>query len=326
MENISVMSSSTVKLNNYLNLAEISGPDEKELEKEAQTQEEEVSDECLNLDGIKTYLSEIGKYPLLSPEDEKYYAKILFEGGVGAKEAKDMMIVSNLRLVVSIAKRYTKRGDLSLLDLIQWGNIGLMTAVDKYDYTLGYKFSTYATWWIKQAISRATADYARSIRVPVHMYEKINKINVVKRKLTVELGREPEDSEIAELLGMTIDEVKDIIKASQDTVSLETPVGEEEESTLIDFIESDDSDNPEILACKAQMKVAVGKMLDTLSEREASVLRLRYGIGCDGAKTLDEIGKMYGVTRERIRQIERSALRKIQMRARNYKLDEFLSA
>lgn len=326
MENISVMSSSTVKLNNYFDLGKISGPDEKELEKEAQAQEEEVSGEFLNMDSIKTYLADIGKYPLLSPEDEKYYAKIISEGGEGAEEAKETMIVSNLRLVVSIAKRYTKRGDLSLLDLIQWGNIGLMTAVAKYDYTLGYKFSTYATWWIKQAISRATADYARSIRVPVHMYEKINKVNVAKRTLTVELGREPEDSEIAEHLGMTLDEVVDIIRVSQDTVSLETPVGEEEESTLIDFIESDDSDNPETLACNSQMKVVVGKMLDTLSEREATVLKLRYGIGTDSPKTLDEVGKMYGVTRERIRQIERGALKKIRMRAKNYKLDEFLSA
>lgn len=325
MGNISIMSSSTVELNNLLGLDEIE-PDEKELKEEEQEKNEDESCEYLNLDSVKAYLTDIGQYALLTPEDERYYARIIAENGEGAKAARDKMIVANLRLVVSIAKRYTKRGDLSLLDLIQWGNIGLMTAVDKYDYTLGYKFSTYATWWIKQAISRATADYSRDIRVPVHMFEKINKVSMAKSRLTIELGRDPEDEEVATATKLTVEEVRDIIRVAQDTVSLETPVGDEEESALMDFIEDDSCQNPEVQVCNLQLNVAINEVLSTLSEKEANIIRLRFGIGYDSPKTLDEVGKLYGVTRERIRQLESAALRKIRMPGKANKLRDFMSA
>ena len=272
-------------------------------------------------DPVRMYLKEIGRINLLTSDEEFEYAKRAEEGD---EEAKRMLAESNLRLVVSIAKRYVGRGML-FLDLIQEGNIGLMKAVDKFDPTKGYKFSTYATWWIRQAITRAIADQARTIRVPVHMVETINKLARVQRQLTQELNREPTDEEIAKKLGVTIDKVREVYKISQDPVSLETPIGEEDDSHLGDFIKDERTMGPEEYATVEMLKEELGGVLATLTDREEKVLRLRFGLDDGQCRTLEEVGQIFGVTRERIRQIEAKALRKLRHPSRSRKLKDFLT-
>jgi len=267
------------------------------------------------------YLKEIGRINLLTSAEEFEYAKRVEEGD---PEAKRVLAESNLRLVVSIAKRYVGRGML-FLDLIQEGNIGLMKAVDKFDPSKGYKFSTYATWWIRQAITRAIADQARTIRVPVHMVETINKLARVQRQLTQELNREPTDEEIAERLDITVDKVREVYKISQDPVSLETPIGEEEDSHLGDFIPDGHTMGPEEYATVEMLKEELNNVLATLTEREEKVLRLRFGLDDGQCRTLEEVGQIFGVTRERIRQIEAKALRKLKHPSRSRKLKDFLT-
>ena len=272
-------------------------------------------------DPVRMYLKEIGRINLLTSDEEFEYAKRAAEGD---EEAKRMLAESNLRLVVSIAKRYVGRGML-FLDLIQEGNIGLMKAVDKFDATKGYKFSTYATWWIRQAITRAIADQARTIRVPVHMVETINKLARVQRQLTQELNREPTDEEIAKKLGISIDKVREVYKISQDPVSLETPIGEEDDSHLGDFIKDERTMGPEEYATVEMLKEELNGVLSTLTEREEKVLRLRFGLDDGQCRTLEEVGQIFGVTRERIRQIEAKALRKLRHPSRSRKLKDFLT-
>ncbi len=272
-------------------------------------------------DPVRMYLKEIGRINLLTSDEEFEYAKRAAEGD---EEAKRMLAESNLRLVVSIAKRYVGRGML-FLDLIQEGNIGLIKAVDKFDATKGYKFSTYATWWIRQAITRAIADQARTIRVPVHMVETINKLARVQRQLTQELNREPTDEEIAKKLGVSIDKVREVYKISQDPVSLETPIGEEDDSHLGDFIKDERTMGPEEYATVEMLKEELNGVLSTLTEREEKVLRLRFGLDDGQCRTLEEVGQIFGVTRERIRQIEAKALRKLRHPSRSRKLKDFLT-
>ena len=272
-------------------------------------------------DPVRMYLKEIGRINLLTSAEEFEYAKRVEEGD---PEAKRVLAESNLRLVVSIAKRYVGRGML-FLDLIQEGNIGLMKAVDKFDPSKGYKFSTYATWWIRQAITRAIADQARTIRVPVHMVETINKLARVQRQLTQELNREPTDEEIAERLDITVDKVREVYKISQDPVSLETPIGEEEDSHLGDFIPDGHTMGPEEYATVEMLKEELNNVLATLTEREEKVLRLRFGLDDGQCRTLEEVGQIFGVTRERIRQIEAKALRKLKHPSRSRKLKDFLT-
>lgn len=325
---------------------------DKELE-EIEVSKEELEDlsvpEGINIDDhVKMYLKEIGKVNLLTPEEELSLAKRMADGETAKEQieeigenidedskkqidlliadgekAKKSLAEANLRLVVSIAKRYVGRGML-FLDLIQEGNLGLIKAVDKFDYTKGYKFSTYATWWIRQAITRAIADQARTIRIPVHMVETINKLVRVSRQLVQELGREPTPEELAKELNMPVDKVREISKISQEPVSLETPIGEEADSHLGDFIPDEDAPAPSEAASFVLLKEQLGAVLETLSEREAKVLRLRFGLDDGRARTLEEVGKEFDVTRERIRQIEAKALRKLRHPSRSKKLKDFL--
>ena len=271
-------------------------------------------------DPVRMYLKEIGKGPLLSAEEEIELAKKMEQGD---ENAKKRLAEANLRLVVSIAKRYVGRGML-FLDLIQEGNLGLIKAVEKFDYRKGYKFSTYATWWIRQAITRAIADQARTIRIPVHMVETINKLIRVSRQLLQELGREPTPEEIAEEMDMPVDRVREILKISQEPVSLETPIGEEEDSHLGDFIQDDNVPVPADAAAFTLLKEQLVEVLGTLTEREQKVLRLRFGLDDGRARTLEEVGKEFNVTRERIRQIEAKALRKLRHPSRSRKLKDYL--
>jgi RNA polymerase primary sigma factor len=271
-------------------------------------------------DSVKMYLKDIGRVPLLTPEEELEIAQKMVEGDV---DAKNKLINANLRLVVSIAKRYVGRG-MQFLDLIQEGNLGLMKAVDKFDYTKGFKFSTYATWWIRQAITRAIADQARTIRIPVHMVETINKLTKVSRLLLQQLGREPTTAEIAEAMNITEERVIEIQKIAQDPVSLETPIGEEEDSHLGDFIEDTNVTAPIDAAESKMLKEQVEEILNTLAPREAMVLILRYGLRDNRPRTLEEVGKVFNVTRERIRQIEAKALRRLKNPNKTKKLRDFL--
>lgn len=271
-------------------------------------------------DPVRMYLKEIGKIPLLSADSEIELAKRMEQGD---EEAKKKLAEANLRLVVSIAKRYVGRGML-FLDLIQEGNMGLIKAVEKFDYRKGYKFSTYATWWIRQAITRSIADQARTIRIPVHMVETINKLVRVSRQLLQDLGREPSPEEIAKEMDLEVEKVREIIKIAQEPVSLETPIGEEEDSHLGDFIPDDDAQSPAEAATFTLLKEQLVEVLDTLTPREQKVLRLRFGLDDGRARTLEEVGKEFDVTRERIRQIEAKALRKLRHPSRSKKLKDFL--
>ena len=293
------------------------------------SEEDEVDMENIDLsvpegvsieDPVRMYLKEIGKVPLLTAEEEISLAKRMENGD---ESAKKRLAEANLRLVVSIAKRYVGRGML-FLDLIQEGNLGLIKAVEKFDYRKGYKFSTYATWWIRQAITRAIADQARTIRIPVHMVETINKLIRVSRQLLQELGREPQPEEIAEEMNMSVDRVREILKISQEPVSLETPIGEEEDNHLGDFIQDDNVPVPADAAAFTLLKEQLVEVLGTLTEREQKVLRLRFGLDDGRARTLEEVGKEFNVTRERIRQIEAKALRKLRHPSRSRKLKDYL--
>ena len=272
-------------------------------------------------DPVRMYLKEIGKIPLLTPEREAYLAERISEGD---KKAKDELIEANLRLVVSIAKRHVGKG-MYFLDLIQEGNLGLIKAVEKFDHSKGYKFSTYATWWIRQAITRAIADQARTIRIPVHMVETIHKVSRTTRQLLQEFGREPTTDEVAEALGMTADKVREIMKIAQDPVSLETPIGEEEDSHLGDFVEDNDSPAPSDSASYSLLREQLCAILHTLTPREEQVIKLRFGLEDGRPRTLEEVGKKFEITRERIRQIEAKALRKLRHPSRSKTLKDYLS-
>ena len=275
-------------------------------------------------DPVRMYLKEIGKVPLLTAEEEIEIAKQMEMGGEVAEAAKKKLAEANLRLVVSIAKRYVGRGML-FLDLIQEGNLGLIKAVEKFNYTKGFKFSTYATWWIRQAITRAIADQARTIRIPVHMVETINKLIRVSRQLLQEKGREPQPEEIAEAMGISVEKVREIIKIAQEPVSLETPIGEEEDSHLGDFIQDDEASQPSEEASYTLLREQLEEVLSTLTPREEQVLRMRFGLIDGKPHTLEEVGKEFDVTRERIRQIESKALRKLRHPSRSKKLRDFLN-
>ena len=284
---------------------------------------DDVPDESKDMsvnDNVRMYLKEIGKISLLTLEEEQELSRRVAEGD---EHAKNVLAESNLRLVVSIAKRYVGRG-LLFLDLIQEGNIGLMKAVEKFDYDKGYKFSTYATWWIRQAITRALADQARTIRVPVHMVETINKMARIERQMTLELNREPTDQELSKKMGLSVDKIAEIRKISQDPVSLETPIGEEDDSHLGDFLADERTMSPEEFATYEILKDELREVLETLTVREKEVLELRFGLFDGSSHTLEEVGKQFKVTRERIRQIEAKALRKLRHPSRAKKLRDFL--
>ncbi len=288
----------------------------------AEKMEKMLSQEGLAIDDpVRMYLKEIGKIPLLTPEQETYLAEQII---LGNQQAKDELITANLRLVVSIAKRHVGKG-MYFLDLIQEGNLGLIKAVEKFDHSKGYKFSTYATWWIRQAISRAIADQARTIRIPVHMVETIHKVSRTSRQLLQDLGREPTTEEIAEKLGMTAERVREIMKIAQDPVSLETPIGEEEDSHLGDFVEDSDSPAPSDSASYSLLREQLCNILRTLTPREEQVIKLRFGLEDGRPRTLEEVGKQFQITRERIRQIEAKALRKLRHPSRSKTLKDYLA-
>lgn len=313
-------------LYNFLNENHIDVVDETDEEDDGEDASELILEEDIlpkNLsinDPVRMYLKEIGKISLLSLEEELEISKRIEEGD---EEAKARLAESNLRLVVSIAKRYVGR-NLGFLDLIQEGNIGLMKAVDKFDSSKGYKFSTYATWWIRQAITRAIADQAKTIRVPVHMVETINKLKRIQRQLTLELNREPTEEELSKKMGLPEDKIREIIKISMDPLSLETPIGEEEDSHLGDFVQDKTSLSPEEYAINEVLKDEIAEVLLTLTEREEQVLKLRFGLEDGTCRTLEEVGTIFGVTRERIRQIEAKALRKLRHPSRSKKLKDYL--
>ncbi len=303
---------------------ELDSEEIKAIEQDAKAEniEKLFSQEGLAIDDpVRMYLKEIGKIPLLTPERELYLAEQIT---LGNKAAKDELIEANLRLVVSIAKKHVGKG-MYFLDLIQEGNLGLIKAVEKFDYSKGYKFSTYAHWWIRQAITRAIADQARTIRIPVHMVETIHKVSRTSRQLLQELGREPTTDEIAERLGMTAEKVLEIKKIAQDPVSLETPIGEEEDSHLGDFVEDMDSPAPSDSASYALLKEQLSNILHTLTPREEQVIRLRFGLEDGRTRTLEEVGKQFDITRERIRQIEAKALRKLRHPSRSKTLRDYLA-
>jgi RNA polymerase sigma factor RpoD, C-terminal domain/RNA polymerase sigma factor, sigma-70 family len=282
-----------------------------------------IKEDNINVDDhIRMYLKEIGKTTLISAEEEIALAKLIENGD---EEAKKKLTESNLRLVVSIAKRYIGRG-MNLLDLIQEGNLGLIKAVEKFDYRKGFKFSTYATWWIRQSITRSIADQARTIRIPVHMIETINKLIRTSRQLSQDKGHEPSAEEIAQEMQMSVDKVNDILKISQEPVSLETPLGGEEETHLADFLPDDEASSPSALADIELLKIEISKVLDTLDDREANVVRMRYGLDGYKTHTLEEVGLAFNVTRERIRQIEAKAIRKLRHPSRSKKLKDFYSS
>jgi len=322
-----------IEVTNYMNPSEF-----QEIESEveqlgsAEDMEKMLTQEGLAIDDpVRMYLKEIGKVPLLDADRELYLAEKMsqwVEGGdpksnAAAERAKDELVEANLRLVVSIAKRYVGKG-MFFLDLIQEGNLGLMKAVEKFDHTKGYKFSTYATWWIRQAITRAIADQARTIRIPVHMVETIHKVSRVSRQLLQELGHEASAEEIAEHIGMSADKVREIMKIAQDPVSLETPIGEEEDSHLGDFIPDDDTPAPADAASYELLKEQLNEVLHTLTPREEHVLKLRFGLDDGRTRTLEEVGKEFNITRERIRQIEAKALRKLRHPSRSKRLKDYL--
>ena len=307
--NIEVISETT---DNNISIEE--NPEDLEVEELTMSKDIKINDP------VRMYLKEIGRINLLTTDEEFEYAGRAVEGD---EYAKKMLAESNLRLVVSIAKRYVGRGML-FLDLIQEGNIGLMKAVDKFDPTKGYKFSTYATWWIRQAITRAIADQARTIRVPVHMVETINKLARVQRQLTQELNREPTEEELAKKLNISVEKVREVYKISQDPVSLETPIGEEDDSHLGDFVPDERTMSPEDYATAEMLKEELAEVLKTLTDREEKVLKLRFGLDDGQCRTLEEVGQIFGVTRERIRQIEAKALRKLRHPSRSRKLKDFL--
>jgi RNA polymerase primary sigma factor len=299
----------------------------KDVERDVESYEASKMEKILNQEGlaiddpVRMYLKDIGKIPLLSAERETYLAEQIT---LGNKAAKDELIEANLRLVVSIAKRHVGKG-MYFLDLIQEGNLGLIKAVEKFDYSKGYKFSTYATWWIRQAITRAIADQARTIRIPVHMVETIHKVSRTARQLLQELGREPTTDEIAERLSLTAEKVREIMKIAQDPVSLETPIGEEEDSHLGDFVEDMDSPAPSDSASYSLLREQLTNILHTLTDREESVIRLRFGLDDGRPRTLEEVGKQFKITRERIRQIEAKALRKLRHPSRSKTLRDYLT-
>ena len=318
---IDISDEDTVPILDDIDMPEIEELNEIEEVTEEEMAEVKVDDSYSTDDPVRMFLKEIGKVPLLTAEEE---VELAIRMSQGDEEAKRRMTEANLRLVVSIAKRYVGRGML-FLDLIQEGNLGLIKAVEKFDYTKGYKFSTYATWWIRQAITRAIADQARTIRIPVHMVETINKVIRVSRQLLQELGHDPSAEEIAAEMGMPVDKVREILKIAQEPVSLETPIGEEEDSHLGDFIPDEDASEPSEAASFSLLKEQLMEVLDTLTPREKKVLELRFGIVDGRTRTLEEVGKEFNVTRERIRQIEAKALRKLRHPSRSKKLRDFLN-